>query len=66
MHDASMMFWKSRSRNTGYPMPPAQIPACGIPAPGSSVVLTFTARCVFLLSARRNSNCLFWSGARKA
>ena len=29
-----------RSRNTGYPTPPARIPACGFPAPGSSIILT--------------------------
>jgi len=28
-----------RGRDAGYPTPPAQIPACGFPAPGSSVVL---------------------------
>ena len=30
----------SRGRDTGYPVPPAQIPACGFPAPGSSMALT--------------------------
>ena len=35
MHD----YCHSRGRDAGYPTPPAQIPACGIPAPGSSVVL---------------------------
>ena len=29
-----------RRRNAGYPAPPAQIPASGFPAPGSSVILT--------------------------
>ena len=28
-----------RGRDAGYPTPPAQIPACGFPAPGSSVIL---------------------------
>jgi hypothetical protein len=28
-----------RGRDTGYPVPPAQIPACGFPAPGSSKML---------------------------
>ena len=28
-----------RGRDAGYPTPPAQIPACGFPAPGSSVRL---------------------------
>ena len=28
-----------RGRDTGYPAPPAQIPACSFPAPGSSIVL---------------------------
>ena len=31
---------KRRRRDTGYPAPPAQIPASGFPAPGSSVLLT--------------------------
>jgi len=32
-------FLQSRGRDTGYPAPPAQIPACSFPAPGSSMVL---------------------------
>ena len=32
-------FRHRRGRDAGYPTPPAQIPACGFPAPGSSVVL---------------------------
>ena len=32
-------FWRRRGRDAGYPTPPAQIPACGFPAPGSSVIL---------------------------
>jgi hypothetical protein len=28
-----------RGRDAGYPTPPAQIPACGFPAPGSSAIL---------------------------
>ena len=28
-----------RGRDAGCPAPPAQIPACGFPAPGSSVTL---------------------------
>jgi len=31
----------SRSRNAGYPAPPAQTRTCGIPASGSSVILAF-------------------------
>ncbi len=31
---------RRRSRDTSYPAPPAQIPACGFPAPGSSAILT--------------------------
>ena len=31
----------SRSRNAGYPTPPAQTRTCGFPASGSSVVLAF-------------------------
>ena len=30
---------RRRGRDAGYPTPPAQIPACGFPAPGSSVTL---------------------------
>ena len=32
-----------RRRSTGYPVTPAQIPACGFPAPGSSDTLTLVA-----------------------
>ncbi len=35
-----------RSRNAGYPASPAQIPACGIPAPGSSVIITRAERSI--------------------
>jgi hypothetical protein len=31
--------WSRRGRDASYPTPPAQIPACSIPAPGSSMRL---------------------------
>ena len=34
-----MIFGSRRGRDTGYPAPPAQIPACSFSAPGSSMVL---------------------------
>jgi len=34
------MFIGCHARSTGYPAPPAQIPACRFPAPGSSKILT--------------------------
>ena len=40
-------FQATRGRNAGYPAPPAQTPASGFPAPGSSVVLAF-ARAITL------------------
>ena len=49
-HISSVSFKGSRGRNTGYPMPPAQIPACGFPAPGSSVIVT---RAVSLMDIAR-------------
>jgi len=37
-------FLVRRSRNAGYPASPAQIPACDIPAQGSSDILTLVAK----------------------
>ena len=53
MHQASL--GARCGRDTGYPAPPAQIPACGFPAPGSSMVLAsviFTIKTLLLPSVR--------------
>jgi len=33
-------FFHRRGRDTGFPVPPAQFPACSFPAPGSSAIPT--------------------------
>ncbi len=42
---------RHRGRTASYPTTPAQIPACGIPAPGSSVVLASASRRLRRVSA---------------
>jgi hypothetical protein len=55
-----------RRRITGYPVTPAQIPACGFPAPGSSIILTHAEVQAFTQAPRFISALLVWLGAGKA
>ena len=54
----------SHGRDTGYPAPPAQIPACGIIAPGSSKVFTSIVQALEIkvkLYLVRLNNSWFWN-----
>jgi len=48
-----------RGREDGYPLPPAQIPACGFLAPGPPDNLASTPPPDFPLSMACNSTCIF-------